>query len=236
MKNPVFKFKQFEIVHGKSKMKVGTDGVLLGAWTGVNRMKTILDVGSGCGLIALMLAQRNKEAKIDAVEPHEGSISDLTVNFKNSPWSDRLAGYHSELQSFNPEKQYELIVSNPPFFNAGTNSPDLSRHSARHTSTLSHYDLLRNVDRLLKSNGMASFILPVEESITFIHESHKMGFYVSRKALFKSMSSKKVERILFSLSKEKPAYTELEELTQYKETGVWSDEYKALTKNFYLKI
>jgi len=236
MKNPVFKFKQFEIAHGRSKMKVGTDGVLLGAWTKADNANYILDIGSGCGLMALMLAQKNKNSIIHAIEPHEGSYLDLFHNFKASPWSNRLMGFKTKIQDYKADQPYDLIVSNPPFFNAGTTSPDSRRHDVRHTTTLSHADLLESVLMLLKSSGSASFILPYKEAIGFIKAAKDHGLFVIRKALFRSKPGNKVERVLFALSKSETRYVEVEEIIQYTETSEWTEKYKALTRDFYLKL
>jgi len=236
MKNPVFKFKQFEITHVKSKMKVGTDGVLLGAWAESTKAKHILDIGSGCGLIALMLAQKNDASIIDAVEPHKGSFEDLNQNFKASPWPERLEGFNCTIQDYDPSKSYDLIISNPPFFNAGTTSPDKPRHEARHTTTLPHTDLLESVSRLLTSSGLASFILPYPEAIIFIKTAKNQGLHVIRKAHFKSKQGNKVERILFTLSKVEAQYVEVEEIIQYTKSGEWTENYKSLTRDFYLKL
>ena len=148
MPNEPFQFKQFSIEQDKTAMKVGTDGVLLGAWVAISSNPfSILDVGAGTGLIALMLAQRSNAETIDAVELNEEAYEQTVENFEKSDWSDRLFCYHASLQEFTNEfeDKYDLIVSNPPFYTATYKELPSSRALARHTESLSYSELLENV-------------------------------------------------------------------------------------------
>lgn len=171
-----FKFKKFSVCHDASSMKVGVDGVLLGAWAGsslsdpeTSSVKTILDVGTGCGLIALMLAQRFPDAHITAIDIHKASVEEAAGNFRRSPWRQRLEAHSATFPDDLPEGiKYDLIVSNPPFYNAGVDNPATVREQARHVGTLSPFSLVREAPRLLNPEGRLALIFPTEllEKIT----------------------------------------------------------------------
>jgi len=164
-----FKFKEFTIHQDKTAMKVGTDAVLLGAWCNVDCFpNAILDIGSGTGVIALMLAQRSDAQTIDAVEIDENAHEQTIENFEKSDWADRLFCYHSPFQDFaiemaEEEEKYDLIVSNPPFYTDHFETDDIARNKARFTSSLSFADLLNGVEKILSKNGEFSVILPKKE-------------------------------------------------------------------------
>ncbi len=161
-----FKFKQFSIEQDRCAMKIGTDGVLLGAWTPIdNNPFTILDIGTGTGIIALMLAQRSNAQQIDAFEIDEEAYEQAVDNFENSPWSDRLFCYHAGLDEFieEPEEEYDLIVSNPPFYTEDYKSDNEQRDLARFTDSMPFEDLIEAADLLLSENGIFSVIIPYKE-------------------------------------------------------------------------
>lgn len=164
----MFRFKQFAIEQDRTPMKVGTDGVLLGAWVRVGGdERRILDIGTGTAVIALMMAQRCAEAMVDGVEIDEASAEQARENVEASPWSDRVAIHHSQVQSFTPSYNYDLIVANPPYFVDSLLSPDEGRSVARHTTELSFEELTDAVVRLLDDGGRFALILPVVESERF---------------------------------------------------------------------
>jgi len=231
----LFKFKQFAVRHAKSAMKVGTDGVLLGAWADATDCQTILDIGSGTGLIALMLAQRNDKAQIDAVEPDKDAFVEMQENFGASPWAGRLTAIEGRIQELNLSKKYDLIVSNPPFFISGTKSPDQQRHSVRHNHNLSHDELIKFTAELIGENGKACFILPMQEGVDFIAKASKLRLHLTKQTDFISREGKTCERLLLEFQK-RPKKAVNNTLIHYAHSNEWSENYKALTRDFYLKL
>ena len=173
MSNQYFKFKQFTINQDKTAMKVGTDGVLLGAWADISNAKNILDIGCGTGLLSLMCAQRNSQAQIDAVEIELNAAQQAKQNFLNSPWSNRINLFNTSILNFLPDKKYDAIICNPPYFAVNSKNCEQKRVMARHCETLTHLDLIKVVaDRLLSNNGKFHIILPTDELKNFIELSY----------------------------------------------------------------
>jgi tRNA1Val (adenine37-N6)-methyltransferase len=230
-----FHFKKFSMSHDRSTHKVGTDGVLLGAWANVSRAKNILDIGTGSGLIALMLAQRSQhDASIDAVELQESDAKQAQENFQRSPWPEKISAHHAAIQEFLSEKKYDLIVSNPPFFINSWLPPDEKRSKARHSNELTFRELLSAVVRLLSPTGRFAVVLPVTEGNQFIDLAQATKLNVIRKLLFRSRKDKPVERLFVEFSYETDGVT-TEELVLYIQNENWTDEYRSLTRDFYLK-
>ena len=213
MPNPYFKFKQFTVFHHKCAMKVGADGVTLGAWADVSGAKSILDAGCGSGLITLMLAQRS-EAKITAIDIDEQSIVQTKENVGNSLWDNRIRIIHTSLQQFAESsfRKFDLIVCNPPFFVNSLKSPSDSRTRARHTDSLSHLELILAVEKLL---------------------AEKQCFFCSRKVTLFPNTEKPAKRLLLEFRTEMTDCKE-DKLTVEKERNVYTSEYSALVKDFYL--
>jgi tRNA1Val (adenine37-N6)-methyltransferase len=230
-----FQFKQFAVDQSGSTHKVGTDGVLLGAWVHVrDQDKLILDIGTGSGLIALMLAQRTRrDARIDAVEIEEGNAEQAVHNVGKSPWPEKTIIHAVPIQQYFTEIKYDLIVSNPPFFVNSLLPPDKKRSHVRHGQLLSFDDLLQSVFRLLKKEGRFCVILPVVEGKHFTVLATKFQLFVTRETTFRSRLGKPVERLLleFGFMQGKKSETEL---ILYNEQGTWSEAYKDLTGEFYL--
>lgn len=218
-------------------MKVGTDGVLLGAWTNVADAKRILDIGTGTGLIALMIAQRNPTARIDAIEIDQESAAEALQNVGHSPWAGRVSIVHDSIQNFSSSTTitYDLIVSNPPFFNAGTASPSANRHQARHTGELPQRDLIEAVNKILSPNGKFCVILPVTESEAFTRMTAESNLLISRKTVFFPKAHKLPERHLIEFTRTGNRFEE-DSLIQYNEDGEWTDAYKNLTRDFHTKL
>ncbi len=216
-------------------MKVGTDGVLLGAWSKTTECNT-LDIGTGTGLIALMLAQRTQTALIDAIEIDEAASKEAQKNFIKSNWKDRLTSINSSLQDFHPSKRYDLIISNPPFFIDATKAPQTNRNTARHTDSLSFTELIKAVKRLLTDDGIFSLILPVNEAEQFIKIAFEAQFYLNRKCLVKPNPTKAAKRVLMEFSFNKSTLLEEELTIETEKRHIYTEEYITLTKDFYLKF
>ena len=215
-------------------MKVGTDAVLLGAWLDLHHAKTILDIGTGSGVIALMLAQRtNEEIKIDAVEPLPEDAIQASENVINSPWPNKISVFTTTIQKFNPGLEYDGIVCNPPFFSNSLLSPEMGRSKARHATTLTHDELLNAVGRLLSSGGRLHIILPFAESEDFILKACLRKLFINRLTRLFTRDGKSQERSLMELSLNQSNLCE-DTLLLYQANNHWSPEYYALTRDFYL--
>lgn len=248
--NP-FHFKQFTVHQDRCAMKIGTDGVLLGAWTALkNGPSNILDIGAGTGVISLMLAQRSEAVEIDAVEIDENAYEQCVDNFEASPWGNRLFCYHAGFEEFfeEPEDPYDLIVSNPPFFSPpsnikpiassdsdGTHMANLGRKRARTRETLSFETLVIGVSKLLANHGRFSTIIPFSEEQSFIALAAQYKLYPLRKTRVRGSTSTKLIRSLLEFARfESPMQTN--ELTIEISRHHYTPEYMALTKDFYLKM
>lgn len=233
-----FQFKQFNIQQDKCSMKVGTDGVLLGAWADGEKATRILDIGTGSGLIAIMLAQRNATAQIHAVEIDDQAYLQAAENMENSPWADRLTVFHQSIQEFadTPPQEYDLIVSNPPFFSGGTFSFNQDRNSVRHTVKLPHGDMLRAVQKLLAKTGKFCVILPFVEGLRFQELAASYHFYCTRVTEVLTNANKPVERLLmqFELESRTPQRDQL--VVRQEGPVEWTEAYQNLTRAFYLKM
>jgi len=236
--NKPFKFKQFTIHQDKCAMKIGTDGVLLGAWTSIeNTPNSILDIGTGTGIIALQLAQRSDAIIIDAIEIDDSAYEQAVENFENSDWGDRLFCYHASLQEFSQEidEKYNLIISNPPFYNDKFETDNISRNRARFTSSLSFKNLLSFVSKLLSENGTFSVIIPFKEEQNFIDLAKKNNLFLNRICRVKGNKFSEIKRSLIALSFLR-SKTKIEELTIEIERHQYTNEYVNLVKGFYLKM
>lgn len=221
-------------------MKVGTDGVLLGAWCRVcSQDKLLLDIGTGTGVIALQLAQRTELQKsfIEAVEIDEIACSCAQENIDRSEWADRLRLHNTSVQDFAttaPAQSFDHIISNPPYFNRSLTSPDKARTLARHTASLSHAELIEACDKLLASNGRISLILPVTEAENLIRVARDKGFWIARRTEVWPTSRSGAKRLLIELSREE-RLPELSKLViEDADQASFSAEYRALTGDFYL--
>ena len=231
-----FQFKDFSVHHDRSTMKVGTDGVLLGAWVNVNGIKRILDVGTGSGVIALMLAQRTpSDVIIDALDNSADDFIQAKENFLASLWKDKINAHHESVQNFRSPYLYDCIVSNPPYFSNSLQPPDVKRKKVRHTSTLSFDDLLVSAMKHLEPSGKLNLILPFTEGEKFISLAIKQGLQCNRKVSFRTRASKSIERLLMEFSRDEIAVHE-SEILLYKEGNVISDEYRSLTQDFYINF
>jgi tRNA1Val (adenine37-N6)-methyltransferase len=235
----MFEFKQFTVQQDKAAMKVGTDGVLLGAWALINNNPaTILDIGAGTGLIALMLAQRSNAGQIDAIEIDENAYEQATNNFENSPWSDRLFCFHAGLDEFveEPEDEYDVIVSNPPFYKDDYKSENKSRDLARFQDALPFEELIEATAFLLSEKGFFSVIIPYKEEENFIQMALHCELYVKKITHVKGTPTSEIKRSLIAFSRNKTTETIVDELVIETTRHQYTTEYIALTKDFYLNF
>ncbi len=231
----IFRFKQFSIQQADTSFKVGTDGVLLGAWADMNDVTNALDVGTGTGLIALMLAQRSS-ALITAIEPDEGSFRQACENVKNSGWQDRICVERTDLHSFAEKCQdkFDLIVTNPPFFSKSLINPDSREARARHTITLTHETIFRSAAVLLNDSGRLCMVLPYAEGMVAVAEAANHGLYCYEMIKVKPTPESEVKRLLLAFRKSRE---ELKSRFLVIESGgrhIYSKEYSDLTHDFYL--
>jgi tRNA1Val (adenine37-N6)-methyltransferase len=235
----MFTFKQFSIQQLQTAMKVGTDGVLIGAWTPIeHHPNTILDIGTGTGLIALMLAQRTNAEQIDALEIDENAYEQSVDNFENSPWGDRLFCFHAGLDEFmdEPEDQYDLIVSNPPFYAEDYKTENKQRDLARFQDALPFEDLVEAADLLLSENGIFAVIIPFKEETRFIDLCAETELFPVKVTRVKGTPNSETKRSLLAFKRyELPVLTP-DELIIETARHQYTPEYIELTKDFYLKM
>lgn len=235
MGTPYFKFKKFTIWHDKCAMKVGTDGVLLGAWAEVGNNKGLaLDIGTGSGLIAVMMAQRNQELSIHAIDIDVEATEQARYNADLSPYSDRITIECTDLTNYFDEiNKYDIIVSNPPFYEERTYSGNNKRDKARHTSSLPFSLLLEKTSHLMKDKGSLSVIIPYSAVTTFILAAAEYGLYLNKRTDVYNSPSKQPKRSLLCFRK---TYSDtiISRLDIRNDDGSYSEEYTKLTEDFYL--
>ena len=228
---------QFSISDQNSAMKVGTDAVLLGVFANVFGANSILDIGTGSGIIAVMLAQKSN-ANIDAIDIDKGSISDAEDNFSNCPWKNRLTAIHSSLQEYvkKTAKKYDLIVSNPPFFSNSLKSPEFSKSLSKHDEKLNHKELIAGTKRLLSSDGRFIVILPFSQIKNFKETALIENLYCSKQILIYPKYSKPANRIILEFSFERQIKPVETKLTIRNNDSSFTEQYVDLTKEFYVKF
>lgn len=237
----IFRFKKFNVSHSLSSMKVGIDGVLIGAW-GEVKGKRGIDIGCGCGLLALIAAQRNPSSAIEAIDIHDGSVKESSVNFSLSPWKENLFCYKADVSQedfLNSHMAlYDFILSNPPFFAAGMKAPHTAREQARHQDSLSPFTLINFSDKILKYGGSLSFIFPSEFKERVITEALNQSLFPSRICDVADRPGKEPKRTMVTLKKINPSEVKCIPQLLYirDEFGNYSNEYKNLTKDFYLNL
>ena len=235
----MFQFKQFSVEQDRCAMKIGTDGVLLGAWTTIeNNPFSILDIGAGTGVIALMLAQRSNAEQIDALEIDEEAYEQSVDNFENSPWSDRLFCFHAGLDEFieEPEDEYDLIVSNPPFYTDDYKSDNEQRDLARFADAMPFEDLIEAADLLLSENGTFAVIIPFKEEQNFLALAKDYELYPLKITRVKGTPTAEIKRSLLAFSRNENVNFTIDELIIETSRHQYTPEYIELTKDFYLKM
>lgn len=232
----MFRFKQFEVRDELSAMKVGTDGVLLGAWASVEGSRRILDVGTGTGLIALMVAQRSPEARVVAIDICSDAVAEASLNIERSPWSGRIEAHVADVREYESLEKYDHIVSNPPYFVEGNASPDVARATARHTATLGFGDLVATAERVLEDGGKLSVVLPVEAAAALRREAFGR-LWLSRQLDVASREGDAPRRVLMEFCRvAEPLMPKVESIAIHDREGGYSHKYRQLTEEFYLKF
>ena len=234
-----FQFKQFSIEQDRCAMKIGTDGVLLGAWTPIlHNPNSILDIGTGTGIIALMLAQRSAAGQIDALEIDENAYEQAVDNFENSPWGDTLFCFHAGLDEFveEPEDEYDLIVSNPPFYTEDYYSNNEQRDLARFANAMPFEDLIEAAALLLSEAGIFSVIIPFKEEELFVALANEYELYPKQITRVKGTPTSEFKRSLLAFGRNEKINPQIDELVIETARHVYTSEYIELTKEFYLKM
>ena len=232
----MFHFKRFSLDDALCAMKIGTDGVILGAWADVKDATNLLDVGTGSGLIALMVAQRSANAHVEAIDIDEGAVEQARINVAASPWSERVVVSLADVKGYNPSHKFDHIVTNPPFFNTSLQSPDERRALARHCTTLGYDDIVAMAERLLCRGGRLSLILPADEASRF----RRVAFgrlWLSRETSILSRVGENPKRSLmeFVLCDE-PLMPRVDTIAIRSNDNSFSDEYRLMTEEYYLKF
>ncbi len=236
MKKDNFEFKQFKIFHDKCAMKVGTDGVLLGAWTQVGKeIHRILDVGCGSGVIAIMLAQKC-DAEIHGIDIDKEAAEQANENAALTPWISRLGFYHSDVCSYQPTEKFDMIVCNPPFFMNSLSSPDSKRQKARHADSLPFDILCNKVAEWLENEGLFNIVIPTEVSDKFIQLCWENGLNLHRRCMVCTLDGGMPKRTLLSFIKGDTIYPVTEYISIRNGEGEYTDEYRDLTKEYYLQF
>ena len=238
-----FRFKQFSVSHHRSSMKVGVDGVLIGCWADVAGARSILDVGTGCGLIALIMAQRVADAMIDAIDIDGPSIEEATENAECSPWPDRVrmarCGFSEASANLKKKGNYDLIISNPPYFDSGVSEINTAREKARHQGELSPSVLLSGSLELLKPGGSLAMVVPSEFASSLEEEARMLGYSLTRKCLVRGHENAPYKRALLQWKTYEGgavAAPDEEWLTLETAPGIPTEDYRSLCRDFYLKF
>ena len=233
-----FKFKEFSVNQDRCAMKIGTDGVLLGAWASVNKNPfSVLDIGSGTGVLSLMIAQRSYAENIEALEIDADAYEQCSENFENSPWADRLVCYHASLLEFVEEidDKFDLIICNPPFYSEDYKTENEARDLARFNDAMPFEHLIFSVVNLLSEDGLFSVVIPFKEEADFIALASKSGLFPNRVLRIKGHSTSEIKRSLIEFSFTQQD-TNISELIIETARHQYTDDYITLTKDFYLKM
>ena len=234
-----FSFKQFTVQQDKCAMKIGTDGVLLGAWCPLeSNPRSVLDIGAGTGILSLMMAQRSNAEQIDAVEIDEDAHEDCVENFENSPWSDRLFCFHAGLDEFvdEPEEEYDLIISNPPFYAEDYKTEDSQRDLARFQDALPFEELIEAAALLLSENGVFAVIIPFKEEEHFINLCGQLDLFPIKVTRVKGTPTTEIKRSLLAFKRYELPVLEADILIIETSRHQYTEKYINLTKDFYLKM
>lgn len=235
----IFNFKQFSVQQDKCAMKIGTDSVLLGAWCPIdNNPFSVLDIGAGTGVLSLMLAQRSHAEQIDALEIDEDSYEQCVENFENSPWSDRLFCFHAGLDEFveEPEDEYDIIISNPPFYSEDYKTDNSQRDLARFQDAMPFEELVEAADLLLSENGIFAVIIPYKEEERFIDLCAEVELFPVKVTRVKGSHTTPIIRSLLAFKRYELSVLTVDELVIEINRHEYTDDYINLTKDFYLKM
>ncbi|MBO6880940.1 methyltransferase [Winogradskyella sp.] len=236
--NKPFQFKQFTVNQDQCAMKIGTDGVLLGAWTSVDHNPfNVLDIGAGTGILSLMIAQRSNAEQIEAIEIDDDAFEQCAENFENSPWNDRLFCFHASLLEYIEavDEKFNLIICNPPFYSEDYKTEDKARNLARFSDAMPMEHIIFAVINFLSENGIFSIVIPHKMENTFIEEASLIGLFPNRILRVKGNPNSEIKRSLIEFSYSETA-TKISELIIETERHQYTDDYINLTKDFYLKM
>lgn len=231
-----FRFKRFAVSHSRSSMRVGVDGVAIGCFAPLADESRILDVGTGCGVVALILAQRCETACIDAIDVDCESVDEACENFRESPFSDRLRGFIQDYMAYSPGRIYSHIISNPPFFNSGVKVSDSVRISARHQIGMTLSALVEHSALLLTEGGRLSMVIPVTELSKVLEAAESNGFFSEKLWLMRGHKNAPWKRVLLTLRYGLKCKEERSEITMFGPDGSPTEEYRELCKDFYIKF
>ncbi len=235
----MFSFKQFSVKQEQSAMKIGTDAVLLGAWCPIdNNPISVLDVGAGTGILSLMIAQRSNAEQIDAIEIEENAYEECVSNFENAPWSDRLFCFHAGLDEFvdDPEDEYDLIISNPPFYSEDFKTEINKRDLARFQEAMPFEDLVEAADLLLSENGIFAVVIPFKEEERFIDLCANVELFPVKVTRVKGSHTSPIVRSLLAFKRFELPVLVADELVVEINRHEYTNQYINLTKEFYLKM
>ena len=238
MSQKPFQFKQFSVNQDQCAMKIGTDAVLLGAWVSLEQNPfSILDIGAGTGIIALMVAQRSQAELIDAIEIDDLAYEQCVANFENAPWNDRLFCYHASLEEFADEieDKYDLIISNPPFYSENFKTEKSQRDLARFVDAMPFKHLIDSASKLLSENGVFAVIIPSKEEAHFTTLASNVNLFPNRVLNIKGSPSSDIKRSLIEFSF-RESETKTDELIIETSRHEYTQDYINLTKDFYLKM
>ncbi len=239
MEKKIFKCKQFEIDDSRSALKIGSDGMMIGAWVKLDNCSSILDVGTGSGLIALMQAQKYTDTIITGVDIHNGSILDAVDNANKTPWASRLNFNCVDIKTYRSDNRYDAIISNPPFFINSTKSNDKALSTAKHTDTLSPQDIVDISINLLNTDGILAMILPFDLGNIIIDYALTQGYTLDRKCIIYPVSYKKPNRLMFELKHKNSKIDNIEEeilfVRDSAKNNAFSDGYKSLLSDFMIR-
>lgn len=231
-----FHFKHFSLFHHRSTMKVGTDAILLGRWVEVKPTDVVLDIGTGCGLIPLMLSQKGV-AHVDAVDIDVASVEEATRNFEASEWHDHLKAYCADIVDFQTDKKYDLIVSNPPFFNRFSKCDSERKSRARHNDAgLSYATICREVCRLMKPECRLAVVLPVDVSSDFMKTAERFGLYLRKRLTIIPLAGKEANRVNLELGFGKSDEIKEETFVIRGADSRFTPQYNAFLKDYYLGL
>lgn len=239
MSNNYFQCKQFTVFQDRCAMKVGTDGILLGAWADMDYCRRVLDIGTGTGLVSLMLAQRYDNCRILSLDVDENAVRQAENNFRESLFLQRLEALHVDFKAFAHQsiEKFDAFVCNPPFFKDSPASPNAFRTLARHDHTLSLREILEGCNRLCTHQSKLSLIFPFDRKTEIETEAQASDWYVSRQTIVFPKRKKSPNRLLVELSKEKNSDdVSVSELVIYEADGAYTGDFVALVKDFYLKL
>ena len=238
-----FAFKQFSVQQDKCAMKIGTDSVLLGAWCPIDNPEgsgpfSVLDIGAGTGVLSLMLAQRSHAEQIDAIEIDEDAYEQCVENFEASPWSDRLFCFHAGLDEFvaEPEDEYDIIISNPPFYSEDYKTDNSQRDLARFQDAMPFEELVEAADLLLSENGIFAVIIPFKEEERFIDLCAEVELFPVKVTRVKGSHTTPIVRSLLAFKRYELSVLTADELVIEINRHEYTDDYINLTKDFYLKM